>query len=119
MMSETFAQDGYGGLSPLVQQQMAQAEQMQQRRPGMVPTRRPMGGRPLPGTGMGGRIGAPNAAAGSAMFNAVSGAGMYADPAGGGNNAGGGRIGGNLGLGGGMDASMWNMGLPGGSLTGV
>ena len=119
MMSETFAQDGYGALSPLVQQQMAMAGQMQQQRPGMQPTRRPMAGRPMPGTGMGGQIGQARTGNGAAMFNAVSGAGMYTDPPGGGNNAGGGRIGGNLGLGGGMDASMWNMGLPGGSLTGV
>jgi len=117
-MGETFAQDGYGALSPLVQQQMAMAGQQPQR-PGMQPTRRGMGGRPMPGTGMGGAIMPARAGNGAAMFNAVSGAGMYADPAGGGNNAGGGRIGGNLGLGGGMDASMWNMGLPGGSLTGV
>jgi hypothetical protein len=118
MMSELFAQDG-GGLSPLVQQQMAQAEQMAQRRPGMQPTRRAMGGRPMPGTGMGAPIGQARTGEGAAMFNAVSGAGAYTDPRGGGNNAGGGRIGGNLGLGGGLDASMWNMGLPGGSLTGV
>ena len=116
MMGELFAQDG-GGLSPLVQQQMAMAGQMQQR-PGMVPTRRPMGGRPMPGTGMGAPLGRPNAAAGAQMYGAMDSA-FGPDPRGGGNNAGGGRIGGNLGLGGGMDASMWNVGLPGGSLTGV
>lgn len=113
MMGETFAQDGYaGGLSPLVQQQMAQFRQ--RRRPGAMP-----GGMPQqqPGGGIAPQIGRAGGAPGDAgtggmqsAFNAASG---FTDP-----STGRTGLGGNLGAGGTFDPSNWNTSLPSGDLFG-
>jgi hypothetical protein len=103
MMAELFAQDGYGGLSPLVQNQVAQAQRrqggQQQRvqQPGAAmatprsfigPQRSPSG----PGD--------PGTGAMQTTFNAA--AGPYV----------------NQRQSGMFDPSMWNTSLPGGDLVG-